>query len=106
MTKTPKVLVGITAGLALLVGPTAVYADKIKEKGKGNQKVRAKINNSRDNSVRVRDNSRNTVTGNTSCSAKASGLVAIPVNACDVLDLEINDSLNNLLKNLLAGGLL
>jgi len=98
MTKTPKVLVGITAGLALLVGPTAVYADKVKVKKNGKGKVSVKQKN-QTSSFKVGD-------GNTSCSASADGLVAIPINACDVLDLEIDDSLNNLLKNLLQNGLL
>jgi len=101
MTKTPKVLVGITAGLALLVGPTAVYAGDTKAKAKKNSKAVAKSKK-----IKIDDESETTVTGNTSCEARASGLVAIPVNACDVLDLEIEDSLNNLLKNLLQNGLL
>ena len=43
MNKTVKMLIGITAGLALLLGPTAVYAGKgnnNKEKGRGDQKVK------------------------------------------------------------------
>ncbi|MGQ0743264.1 MAG: hypothetical protein ACT4OS_02790 [Acidimicrobiales bacterium] len=94
MTKTPKVLVGITAGLALLVGPTAAFAG-VKAKAK-----------KKSTAVAIKDKSKNNVSGNTSCTAEASGLVAIPVNACDVLDLSIDDSLNNLLQNLLRGGLL
>jgi len=94
MTKTPKVLVGITAGLALLAGPTAVYAGQ-KAKAKKNSTAIAK---------------KNKIKNKTECTAGASGLVAIPINACDVLDVAITDSLNgslnDLLKNLLKGGLL
>ena len=77
MNKTVKMLIGITAGLALLLGPTAVYAgkgNKNKEKGKGDQTVKVK-SESEDNSRTAEDSfnedndrRRDTNAYNTECS--------------------------------------
>jgi hypothetical protein len=127
MNKTVKMLIGITAGLALLLGPTAVYAGKgnnNKEKGRGDQKVKVeserektnkseKTNTKSDNEdsfndTRIKDSGND---NSTTCTvnvlagcAKGSGVIAGGKGGVlnELLDDGIN--LDNVLNELLEEG--
>ena len=96
MNKTVKMLIGITAGLALLLGPTAVYAgkgNKNKEKGKGSQTVKVKsesevekkkkteTNEDSFNDTKIKDSGNDNRVGNcgvavlSGCGKNAGGLI-------------------------------
>ena len=126
MNKTVKMLIGITAGLALLLGPTAVYAghkDKgshNRESGRGDQEITVKSKHKESKKVNKKSGNEDSFnetkikdSGNdnsTTCTvnvlagcAKGSGVIAGGKGGVlnDLLGegIELEDVLENLLRN-------
>ena len=120
MTKTIKMLIGITAGLALLLGPTAAYAAKNKAKKDSTIKIdksesTKKVDNSEtDKSTDIKDSFQDnskTSKNNVECGGLVTLTCGQDASVIDggkggVLNDLLGKGIKNLLNDLLPTGLL